>query len=39
MYRIESKIDTNSKEFQENKAAMEHSVLQLKKRMELIKQF
>ena len=38
MYRIESKIDTNSKEFQENKAAMEQTVSQLKERIELIKQ-
>jgi len=38
MYRIESKIDIKSKEFQENKAAMEQTVSLLKERMELIKQ-
>ncbi|RQW06576.1 methylcrotonoyl-CoA carboxylase [candidate division KSB1 bacterium] len=38
MYRIESKIDTKSAEFQENKAAMEQTVSLLKERVELIKQ-
>lgn len=38
MYRIESKIDTKSTEFQENKAAMEQTVSLLKERVELIKQ-
>jgi acetyl-CoA carboxylase carboxyltransferase component len=38
MYRIESKIDTKSKEFQENQAAMEQTVSLLKERVELIKQ-
>jgi acetyl-CoA carboxylase carboxyltransferase component len=38
MYRIESKIDTSSKEFQENKATMEQTVSLLKERVELIKQ-
>ncbi len=38
MYRIESKIDTKSAEFQENKAAMEQTVSLLRERMELIKQ-
>ncbi len=38
MYRIESKIDTKSTEFQANKAALEQTVSLLKERMELIKQ-
>ena len=38
MYRIESKIDTKSAEFLENKAAMEQTVSLLKERVELIKQ-
>ena len=38
MYRIESKIDSKSTEFQENKAAMEQTVSLLKERVELIKQ-
>ena len=38
MYRIESKIDTKSAEFQENKATMEQTVSLLKERVELIKQ-
>ncbi len=38
MYRIESKIDTKSTEFQDNQAAMEQTVSLLKERVELIKQ-
>ncbi|HEX9973533.1 MAG TPA: carboxyl transferase domain-containing protein, partial [bacterium] len=38
MYRIESKIDTKSTEFQENLTAMEQTVSLLKERVELIKQ-
>ena len=38
MYRIESKIDTKSKEFQENKISMEKAVVLLKERIEQVKQ-
>lgn len=38
MYRIESKIDTKSTEFQQNKAAMEQTVSLLRERVESIKQ-
>jgi acetyl-CoA carboxylase carboxyltransferase component len=38
MYRIESKIDTKSKEFQENKTAMEREVALLRERVEKVKQ-
>lgn len=37
MYKIGSKINTNSKEFKENKASMQEAVRTLKKRLALVK--
>ncbi|MCB0293744.1 MAG: methylcrotonoyl-CoA carboxylase, partial [Calditrichaeota bacterium] len=38
MYRIESKIDTSSQEFRDNRAAMEAKVTELKARVQAVKQ-
>ncbi|UCC12061.1 MAG: methylcrotonoyl-CoA carboxylase [candidate division WOR-3 bacterium] len=37
MYKIESKVKTNSKEFEENIRAMQEAVRQLRERLELVK--
>ncbi len=37
MYKIESKVKTQSKEYKENKRAMEEAVRQLRERLELVK--